>query len=160
MSRRLAALHTPTSFLVAGLAAVLVSCATKPAPTLGPTRSFSRVVIPAAPTVLWDASPSHSKLANYRLVATGPSSTNWNTGLALTFAPPLSPGTWQLHILAVGTNGVVSDPSNVLTLTWPFPEVFSFDLQFSQGTGWTNYQSMLATNPPQGMFRVEMRKVP
>lgn len=110
--------------------------------------------------VAWDASPDHAKLANYRLDASGATITNWNAGLALTYTPPLPPGDWTLRVYAVGVNGLVSDASNALALTVPGAPVFSYTVQFWTGLAWTNVTTMLVTNAPEGIFRVEMRKLP
>lgn len=69
----------------------------------------------ATNALAWDASPDHAKLSTYRIVAARDGvMTNWSTGLILQYDPPLSPGDWTVTCLAVGTNGITSDPSNML----------------------------------------------
>ena len=162
MNRRRVARTAFSLLSAAGVIAVLSSCSTPKTefPPLPPARQPMNVRAAAAPATTysleWDASPSpdvdtYLLDATNGLLATNLITTNTTARIAL------APGAWQLWARARSVHGLFSEPSGILELTTPDTNrVFSFTVQF-QTNGWTDYLSVLATNPPEGVFRMEMK---
>ena len=89
----------------------------------------------ASVTLQWDPSPDTELVGGYRVYYAAAGSTNVSTinvGLSTMANVPtlISGSTYTFFIVAVATNGIISDPSNVVTYTpvETFPPTFALTL--------------------------------
>lgn len=73
----------------------------------------------------WGASPfSSNQKITYRVYAypdSGGTNMVSDAGGSLTVSVPFGPGAWNAYVVAVSTNGIESDPSNILHFIVPWP---------------------------------------
>jgi hypothetical protein len=110
--------------------------------------------VAAAPQVMaadvrlaWDPSPTTNVVSysvRYSNAATNTAAFGLNVGTNLTHTLSLSAGTWSVFVTARNTQGIESDPSNLLVIDVPTPPVLRLHLQgASTVTGpWTNLASL------------------
>lgn len=127
--------------------------------------SLIRAAPPTASVpLLWDAPPD--AVMGYAMYwgVTGGATNRMDVGppLQVTVSNLVIGAEYFFYVTAYDALGTESLPSNTLLYTPAAPaQVFAYTIQhwLSEGV-WTNYITILATNPPQGMFRVALELRP
>lgn len=137
-----------------------------PVPVMPARTSLIRSVVAPSASVplLWDASPDTvAGYAMYWGVVDSGATNRMDVGVPLqvTVSNLTVGADYWFFVTAYDTNATESLPSNTLLYTPPAPpapaQVFAYSIQhYLTNNVWTNYITVLATNPPQGMFRVAM----